>query len=142
MVVRNPKAGAVSGMTNKPNSVWGGARKGAGAKPAGWEPPPERLDYEAARARNEAAKADLNELELAIKRDEYVLRSSVQEATATALAALSQTLRAVPDNLERKLGVSPDVALEVGVLIDAALDDVANKFEELGHQQPDAETYE
>lgn len=121
-------------MTTKPNNGWGGARKGAGAKPAGWEPPPERVDYEAARARNEAAKADLNELELAIKRNEYVLRASVQEATATALSALSQTLRAVPDNLERKLGVSPDVALEVGLLIDAALDDVASKFEELGHQ--------
>ena len=129
-------------MKNNQSLGWGGARKGTGPKPAGWVPPPERLDYEAARARNEAAKADLNELELGIKRDEYVLRSSVQEATATALAALSQTLRAVPDNLERKLGVSPDVALEVGVLIDAALDDVANKFEELGQTPAEEDSYE
>lgn len=104
---------------------------GAGTKPAGYVPPQERLDYEAARARNEAAKADLNELELAIKRGEYVLRADVQEATATAWAAAAQTLRSVPDNLERKLGVSPEVAQEVGFLIDAALDAVATKFEEM-----------
>ena len=110
---------------------------GAGAKPPGWEPPPERLDFEAARARNEAAKADLNEHELAVKRGEYVLRSAVQEATATALSALAQTLRSVPDNLERKLGVSPELALEVGIQIDAALNDVAAKFEEMGDEGPD-----
>ena len=46
----------------------GGARPGAGRKPADYVPSEDRLDYEAARARNESAKADLNELELAIKR--------------------------------------------------------------------------
>lgn len=49
---------------------------------------------------------------------------------------MAQTLRSVPDNLERKLGVSPEVALEVGILIDAALNDVAAKFEEMG-EAPD-----
>lgn len=110
---------------------------GAGAKPPGWEPSQDRLDFDAARARNESAKADLNELDLAIKRGEYVLRSAVQEATATALSALAQTLRSVPDNLERKLGVSPELALEVGIQIDAALNDVAAKFEEMGDEGPD-----
>lgn len=110
---------------------------GAGRKPANYVVPEERLDYEAARARNESAKADLNELEFQVKLGTYVLRSEVQAATATALAALSQTLRAVPDNLERKLGVSPDVALEVGYLIDAALNDVANRFEELTQANAD-----
>ena len=109
----------------------GGARPGAGRKPADYVPSEDRIDYEAARARNESAKADLNELELAIKRGEYVPRAEVQAATATALSALSQTLRSVPDNLERTLGVTPELAQEVGVQIDAALDDVANRFEEL-----------
>lgn len=109
----------------------GGARPGAGRKPADYVPSGDRLDYEAARARNESAKADLNELDLAIKRGEYVPRAEVQAATATALSALSQTLRSVPDNLERTLGLSPDMAQEVGRQIDAALDDMATRFEEL-----------
>lgn len=109
----------------------GGARPGAGRKPADYVPSADRLDYEAARARNESAKADLNELELKIRRGEYVPRSDVQAATATALAALSQTMRAVPDHLERVLGIAPEVAQEVGAQIDAALDDVATRFEEL-----------
>lgn len=109
----------------------GGARPGAGRKTRrlrAQRRPPRR--HEAARARNESAKADLNGLDLAIKRGEYVPRAEVQAATATALSALSQTLRSVPDNLERTLGLSPDIAQEVGRQIDAALDDMATRFEE------------
>lgn len=117
----------------------GGARPGAGRKPAGYVPSDDRLDYEAARARNESVKADLNELELAIKRGDYVPRAEVQAATATALSALSQTLRSVPDNLERVLGISPDVAQEVGAQIDSALDNIATQFEELTLQAAEVE---
>ena len=117
----------------------GGARPDAGRKPADYVPSDDRLDYEAARARNESAKADLNELDLAIKRGEYVPRAEVQAATATALSALSQTLRSVPDNLERTLGLSPDIAQEVGRQIDAALDDMATRFEELTVQAIEVE---
>lgn len=117
----------------------GGARPGAGRKPADYVPSDDRLDYEAARARNESAKADLNELDLAIKRGEYVPRAEVQAATATALSALSQTLRSVPDNLERTLGLSPDISQEVGRQIDAALDDMATRFEELTVQAVEVE---
>ena len=117
----------------------GGARPGAGRKPVGYVPSDDRLDYEAARARNESVKADLNELELAIKRGDYVPRAEVQAATATALSALSQTLRSVPDNLERVLGISPDVAQEVGAQIDSALDNIATQFEELTLQAAEVE---
>ena len=115
----------------------GGYRPGAGRRPADYTPTPEQADLASAKARNEAAKADLNELELRIKSGEYVDRAAVREATATALATLAQTLRSLPDNLERKLGLDPKVAEEVGKLIDAALDEVANEFEKLG-QDPDA----
>jgi phage terminase Nu1 subunit (DNA packaging protein) len=116
---------------SKSTTGHGGYRPGAGDKPAGYVPPKERIDLDRERARNEKAKADLNELDLAVKRGEYVLRAEVRQATATALSALAQTMRSVPDNLERKLGVAPEVAQEVGVLIDAALDEVANQFEEI-----------
>ena len=98
---------------------------GAGAKPAGYVPPPERIEYEAERARNEKAKADLNELDLAVRRGTYVLRAAVQEAAATALAAMSQTMRSVPDNLERKLGLAPAVAEQIEQTIDAVLTDLS-----------------
>lgn len=116
----------------------GGHRPGAGRRPADYVPTPEQADLASAKARNEAAKADLNELELRIKSGEYVDRGAVREATATALATLAQTLRSVPDNLERKLGLDPKVAEEVGKLIDAALDEVADEFEKLG-RDPDAQ---
>lgn len=107
----------------------GGARQGAGRKPPGYSPPPERADFDKARARNEQAKAELNELELAIKRGEFVERAVIRQETATALATIAQTLRSVPDNLERTLGVSPEIALEVGLMIDNALNDLAVAFE-------------
>jgi phage terminase Nu1 subunit (DNA packaging protein) len=112
----------------------GGARPNSGPKPAGYVHPPERIDLDRERARNEKAKADLNELDLAVRRGEYVERAQVRQASATALSALAQTLRSVPDNLERKLGVAPEVAQEVGMLIDAALDEVANQFEAITEQ--------
>ena len=55
--------------------------------------------------------------------------SAVRQASATALASLVQTLRSIPDNLERRLGVSPELAQAVGEMIDAALDTVADEFE-------------
>lgn len=104
-------------------------RSGAGPKPAGYIKPQESIDFDAARARNESAKAQLNELDLQIKSGEYGSRASFRQAAATALAALAQTLRSVPDNLERKLGVSPEIAAAVSEQIDAALDDLASEFE-------------
>jgi predicted nucleic acid-binding Zn-ribbon protein len=104
-------------------------RPGGGRKPDAYVRPEEIKDYDQAKARNETAKAELNELEVKIKTGEYGSRSAYRQAAATALASLAQTLRSVPDNLERRLGVSPEVAQEVGNQIDAALDDLASEFE-------------
>ena len=123
--------------TTPRNPGHGGARAGSGGKPPGYVPPKERIDLDREKARNEKAKADLNELDLAIKRGQYVSRAEVRQATATALSALAQTLRSVPDNIERKLGVAPEIAQEVGILIDQALDEVANQFEEITESQPE-----
>lgn len=117
--------------TTKAAPGHGGVRKGAGRKPTDHVPSDERLDYDSARARNETAKADLNELDLAVKRGEYVARSAVQQATATALSALTQTLRSIPDDLERTLGMDPHLAQDVGARIDAALQVLATQFEDV-----------
>ena len=110
----------------------GGYRQGAGRRPRDYEPSGDQADLASAKARNEAAKADLNELDLRVKSGEYVSRAAVREATATALATLAQTLRSVPDNLERELNIAPDLADDIGKRIDAALDEVADEFEKLG----------
>jgi phage terminase Nu1 subunit (DNA packaging protein) len=117
----------------------GGARPGAGRKGKEVEQQVRErieadggyLDFSAAKARKETAMAYMAELELKIKTNEYVARSAVQEACASAMAAIAQTLRAIPDNLERKLGVSPEVAQEVGVLLDESMAALADELERM-----------
>lgn len=109
----------------------GGARTGAGRKPKDYVKPEAIEDFEEARARNESAKADLNELEFKVKSGEYVARSAVIQATATAYATIAQTLRSLPDHLERRLALAPEVAEEVGRQIDEALGELAAVFERM-----------
>lgn len=106
-------------------STRGGRREGAGRKPHDYVKPQEALDYEAARARNEEAKANLNELEYKIKSGEYVEREAVKQASATALSAIAQALRSLPDTLERKLNVAPEITELIGAEIDACLDSLS-----------------
>lgn len=106
----------------------GGARAGAGRKPADYVKPDEVVDYEKARARNEQAKAELNELELKIKSGQYVSRASVQQASATVLATLAQGMRSISDNLERR-GVPPEVCVKVEAIITEGMADIASDLE-------------
>lgn len=85
--------------------------------------------YAGAKARREAALAAKAELDFRIKAGQYIPREAYRTATATAYAAIAQTLRSIPDNLERKLGVSPEVADAVGRFIDDAMGDLANELE-------------
>ena len=123
-----------SKMQAKTSAGHGGFRPGAGGKPAGYVRPPEVIDLDREKARNERAKANINEFEYAVLRGRYVDRAEVRQAAATALAELAQTLRSVPDSIERRLGVSPEVAAEVGDLIDHALNEVAARFEAVAEQ--------
>lgn len=116
-------------VLDRPLGARGGARPGSGPKPKGYVKPPETIAFDKARARKEQANAELLELELAKKTNAQVDRIAVQQAAATALSSLVQTLRAVPDNLERRLGIAPEVAQAVGEMIDAALDTLADEFE-------------
>jgi phage terminase Nu1 subunit (DNA packaging protein) len=108
----------------------GGARRGAGRKPADYVKPKEVLDFEQARARNEASKADLNELDFKIKSGQYVSRDAVKKASATMLATLAQSLRSIPDALERK-GLSPEMCVLIENVINETLDSAASELEML-----------
>ena len=109
----------------------GGARRGSGAKPAGYERSEDEADMDRAKARNESVKADLNELKFKVESGQYVLRSAMQQASATIVASFTQTMRCVADNLERTKGIAPDVAEAVAGAIDAGLNDMAEEFKML-----------
>lgn len=103
----------------------GGSRPGAGRKPLGHEKSQVAKDFDEAKMRKERALADQHELAFKIKSGQYVARGAVREASATLLANLAQSLRSLPDNLERKFNLSPDVAQEIEKVIDASLADVS-----------------
>lgn len=103
---------------------WGGAREGAGNKPAGYEPPQAKLDFEVERAAHEKVKREQREFKLAQERGEYVPRAAVRQASATMLAVLSQ-IRSIPDNCERQFALSPEVVELMQQTIDASLSEVA-----------------
>lgn len=79
--------------------------------------------------RRQHYEAELRKLELAKRSAEVVSRADVQQASATAFATCAQSLRSIPDNLERRLGLDPDVAAEVGIIIDEAMNDLADQLE-------------
>lgn len=107
----------------------GGARPGAGRKPKGFPKSQEVADFDKSRARNEAAKASLNELKLKIDSKEYLSRAAFREASATLLAELSQALRSLPDALERRHSLPPTAVQDVERTIDEVLSNVANGLE-------------
>lgn len=115
-------AGEFTDVIPIPRPGRGGARANTGPKSSGDPDNPSAYDeYSKARARSESAKADLAELEFQVKSGQYVDRAAVRQAAATAYATCAQAIRSIPDNLERKLAVAPDVAQAVSDQIDAAL---------------------
>ena len=107
----------------------GGSRAGAGAKPKGYVKPEIVKDIDKSKARKEAALADQHELTYKIKSGQYVERAAVQQASATLLAELGQSLRSMADNLERKFNLLPNVVADISLTIDEALNNVANGME-------------
>ena len=117
----------------------GGRREGAGRKGKAFEDKVREeleaggeVEYSVSRARKEAWTAKTVELDYRIKEGEYVKREAVREACATAFASIAQTLRSIPDLLERREGVSPETCETVSKTIDDALNNLAEEFELFG----------
>jgi phage terminase Nu1 subunit (DNA packaging protein) len=89
------------------------------------------LDYQVARARKEAWQAKTVELDYHIKQGTFVSRDEVRQACATAYSSLAQSLRSIPDAMERREGIAPEIAEKVGIVIDEVLGDLAASFENL-----------
>lgn len=116
----------------------GGAREGAGRKTRLHETEVSHIireeggvDYAVARAKKEEWLAKTVEFDYRIKQGEYVSRESVRAVCATAFAAIAQTLRSLPDALERREGVSPDLAERIGIYIDDAMETLSQDFQNL-----------
>jgi hypothetical protein len=107
---------------------WGGVREGAGRKPAGYVPPAEKADLDRERAEHERVKRLQREFQLAIQQGMYLRRDAYRQASATALATLTQALRTIPDNCERQFALPPDVVQSIQDQVDAALSDAALAF--------------
>jgi hypothetical protein len=106
----------------------GGVRPGSGAKPAGYVQPKARADFEIERAEHEKVKKEQRAHRLAVERGNYLPRQAQRQAAATALAVLTQSLRSIPDNLERQMALQPEVVEAIAVQIDAALSECAAAF--------------
>jgi phage terminase Nu1 subunit (DNA packaging protein) len=127
-----PEIEVLDSLFDSPPPTRGGKRVGAGRKPNGYVKPQPVQDFETARARNELAKAKINEIEAKVKADEYVERAAVRQAAATAMSSIAQTLRSIPDLLERRLGIDPTLAEEIGRQIDESLNELAEEFRLMG----------
>ena len=76
----------------------------------------------------EGLKADEREFNLEVSRGNYLPRDIQRQAAATALAVLTQSLRSVPDNLEREFSLAPEVVESIAVQIDNALAEISAAF--------------
>lgn len=88
-------------------------------------------DYKEGRARKITAEAERLELELAETRGDLVRRSKARDAAITAMAMFAQTVRGLPDQLERTCNLSPTQAQKLAEGLDDALANLAKTFREL-----------
>jgi hypothetical protein len=72
----------------------------------------------------------------ALERD-LIPVGEVERVVATSFAAIAQELRALPDNLERRHGIAPEVVIKVEEGIFVAMDTLADKLAELQVPLPD-----
>lgn len=100
------------------------------------------VEYSRARAKHEKLKAQLAQHDLNVKSGKYVARDDVQRASAVAFATIAQTLRSIPDNLERRLGLSPAVTLQVSDIIDETMLGLSKELEALHEKASEAQTME
>lgn len=113
----------------------GGAREGAGRKKGVKNDQENYNDYSAARAKKEKFLADNAELDFKRKSGEYIPREEVRQASATAFSIIAQTMRSISDNLERRLGLSPEVTEAIGRAIDEAMDELAKDLQRINEKE-------
>lgn len=110
----------------------GGNRPGAGRKPTDTG-----TRYREAHADKERALADIRLMEAATKAGELIPADEVAETVATAFQRIAQTIFALPDQLERRAGLTPEQAETAQRVIHDAMDGLADDLAELTPPEPD-----
>lgn len=87
--------------------------------------------YDEAKTLEMEAKAALKAMEVETRRGTLVERVAVQSAAATAQQLFAQTVRSIPDILERTHGVRPDVVDVISRALDEALANLATDMESM-----------
>jgi len=104
-------------IESKPKSRRGGARPNSGRHGQNdSEDPYVRLTIE--RARHEAVKADVAEMNRQELIGQLLRRCDVEVASSRLHAVICQTLRQLPDTLERKCNATPEMVEAVQNAID------------------------
>ena len=99
--------------------VWWRAREGATSA---------KLDAAAEKARVDHFRANILELQQAEAERRLIPAAEVEQTVATAFAAIAADLKAIPDNLERRHGISGTTAAEVEHAIFEAMDALADRL--------------
>ena len=94
---------------------------GGSVDPESLEPMQRRAWYEGETKRRE----------LQVRDRELIPAGDVERVVATAFAALSSDIRAIPDNLERRHGIAGDVAEKVAAALDEAMQSTSERLAEL-----------
>lgn len=68
---------------------------------------------------------------LQVQDRELIPSSEVESVVATAFQAISQGLRSLPDNIERRTGCSPDILEAIEAALDGEMDALADKLSSL-----------
>jgi|GEM_PF-1963563 len=77
-----------------------------------------------------------HDFEYRVKTGEYLPRTAFREATATALAMLAQRLRGLPDELERRCPLSPEILQRIEQVVDEVLASAADDLAQYAQVQP------
>lgn len=87
--------------------------------------------------RKALADAKLREHTLSVKNGEYLPRDAYRNATAEAYARCASSIRSIPDNLERRLGLTPEQSEFAEEVIDRILGALHDEMK-AAHEQAQA----
>ena len=109
----------------------GGKREGAGRKPKsdGSNNDPYYL-LAKAKAKHEIFRANIAELDFRKRSGELLERADVEVASSRLHSFLAQSLRNLPDDMERRCGLSSEHVQFVQDYIDALTSNIAKKLNE------------
>lgn len=62
---------------------------------------------------------------------ELIPSSEVEQVVATAFASIAQSVRSLPDNMERRLGLSPEAVESMTFAIDEYMDELADRLSKM-----------